>query len=337
MVSFVARRFSQMIVVLLVVSVTTFVIMRILPGDPVSVMLGLGPVSEETVQSMRDQMGLDDPLYVQYVTYMRDILTGDLGTSLHTGKPVFDDLVQRLPASAELALYSLFFGLIVGIPLGVIAAVRRNSALDRAIRLITVSGVSIPVFWLGIILVYLLYYRFGIVPPPDGRYSQQFDDHQVITRFVTIDAVLTGNFGLLKDAFGHLILPVLTLSYESLAIITRMVRSSMLEVLSKQYVTVSRSKGLEERSVIVKHALRNAVIPLVTVVALAIGRLLGGAVLVETVYNWPGAGRYVVDSLLARDYSPVQGFILLSAGMYAVINLLVDISYGFLDPRIHYK
>jgi peptide/nickel transport system permease protein len=236
-----------------------------------------------------------------------------------------------------LAFYSLFFGLLVGIPLGVIAAVRRNSPLDRAIRLFTVSGVSIPVFWLGIILVYLLYYKFGIVPPPDGRVSQQFDDHTTITRFVTLDAILTGNFGLLKDAFGHLILPVLTLSYESLAIITRMVRSSMLDVLSKQYVTVSRSKGLEERSIIVRHALRNAVIPLVTVVALAVGRLLGGAVLVETVYNWPGAGRYVVDSLLARDYSPVQGFILLSAGMYAVINLLVDISYGFLDPRIHYK
>ncbi|MEA2585904.1 MAG: peptide/nickel transport system permease protein [Thermomicrobiales bacterium] len=337
MVSFVARRILQMLIVLFVVSVTTFVIMRILPGDPVSVMVGLGPVSDETVQAMRDQMGLDDPLYLQYVTYMADILTGDLGTSAHTGKPVFDDLIHRLPASAELAFFALSFGLLIGIPLGVIAAIRRNSALDRGIRLFTVSGVSVPVFWLGIILVYFLYYRLDLVPPPDGRVSQEFDDRTTITGIVTLDAVLTGNFGLFKDAAGHLLLPMLTLSYESLAIITRMVRSSMLEVLSKQYVTVSRSKGLRERSVIVKHALRNAVIPLVTVVALAVGRLLGGAVLVETVYNWPGAGRYVVDSLLARDYSPVQGFILFSAATYALINLVVDISYGFLDPRIHYK
>jgi peptide/nickel transport system permease protein len=337
MASFVARRIAQMIIVLFVVSITTFVIMRVLPGDPVSVMLGLGPVSDDTVQAMREQMGLDEPIYVQYWTYMGDILRGDMGRSLHTGQPVFDDLMRRLPASAELAFYSLLLGLLVGVPLGIIAAIRRNSALDRIIRLFTVSGVSIPVFWLGIILVYLFYYRFDLVPPPDGRVSREFDDHASITGFVTFDAILTGNVGLLKDSFGHLLLPMVTLSYESLAIITRMVRTSMLDALSKQYVTVSRSKGLRERNVIVKHALRNAVIPLVTVVALAVGRLLGGAVLVETVYNWPGAGRYVVDSLLSRDYSPVQGFILVSAALYALINLVVDISYGFLDPRIHYK
>lgn len=337
MVTYIFHRFAQMLIVLMVVSITTFMIMRVLPGDPVTVMIGLGPVSPETIQAMRDQMGLGEPLYTQYFMYMRDLLSGDLGTSWHTGRPVLDDLVQRLPASAELAFYALFLGLLVGIPLGVMAAIRRDGPLDRIIRVLTISGVSIPVFWLGIILVYLLYYRFGLVPAPVGRVSQEFEQQTAITGLVTLDAILTMNGALYRDAMWHLLLPVLTLSYESLAYITRMTRASMLEVLSKQYITVSRSKGLSEVTVMMRHALRNALIPLVTVVALAVGRLLGGAVLVETVYNWPGAGRYIVDSLMARDYSPVQGFILLSAALYTLINLLVDISYGFLDPRIRYE
>lgn len=337
MIRFIARRILQMIVVLFVVSLTAFLIMRVLPGDPVSVRIGLGPASDETIQSMRDEMGLDQPLHMQYLLYMGDILRGDFGSSWHTGQKVLDDLLQRVPATIELAFYSLLFGLLVGIPLGVLSAIRRNTSLDRAIRLFTISGVSIPVFWLGIILIYFFYYRLELVPAPVGRVSDSFEQAASGARFITFHALVSGNGGLFWNAMSHMLLPMLTLSYESLAYITRMVRSSMIEAMSKQYVTVSRAKGLPERSVIARHALRNALIPLVTVVALAVGRLLGGAVLVETVYNWPGMGRYVVDSLLARDYSPIQGFILLSAAIYTLINLFVDISYGFLDPRIRYE
>ena len=303
---YVLKRVVLALPVLVGVSVVVFVAIRLIPGDPAQLMAGQA-ATQEVVQQIRQSLGLDQPLPVQYLYFLRNVVRGDLGRSLFNGAPVVEELAQRFPRTVRLALASMAVASLIGIPAGILAATRRSTWVDTAVMLVALAGVSVPVFWLGLNLILLFSVRLQWLP----------------------------SFG--YETWRHLVLPSLTLGAASAAIVARMTRSAMLEVLGQDYVRTARAKGLAERVVVSRHALRNALIPVVTVLGLQLGTLLSGAVLTETVFAWPGIGRLLVEAVLARDYPIIQGATLLIAATFVVLNVAVDVLYGLLDPRIRYE
>ena len=330
----IVRRLLFLILVLFGLSLITFGLSRVIPGDPARLVAGPRS-SAESVAKIREQYGFDDPLPQQYVRYMKGILTLDLGDSTSTRRPVTEDLRQYLPATAELAFAAFVLSLVVGLPLGVLSAVRPNSIIDNVGRLVSISGLAMPSFWLALMLQFLFFSKLGWLP--DGqRLPIGVDPPGQITTFYTVDALLHGDLHLFWVASKHLLLPATVLGYGSLAVVTRMVRGGMLEILGQDYVRTARAKGLAERAVIVRHALKNALLPTLTVVGLQIGILLSGAVLVEIVFSWPGLGRYAVTGVNQFDYNAIMGTTLLIALIYVLVNLVVDVLYVVIDPRISY-
>ena len=329
------RRVLAMIPSLLGVVVCIFLLTRVLPGDPARTLAG-EQADPATVAKIRTQMGLDQPLLAQFVTYLRDLAGGDLGFAWHTGQPVLTDFASRLPATVELAVTAVLISLVVGVPLGVISATRRDRPIDHASRVFSLVGSSMPIFWLALMVIFVFFNKLGWEPAPLGRIGQDVHPPTSITGFYVVDSLLTGDMVALTSSLSHLIWPALCLATGSTAIIARMTRSEMLEVINQDYVRTARSKGLPPAKVVLKHALKNAAPVVVTVVGLQFGMLLGGAVITETVFSWPGVGSYVVQSVLATDYAPVQAFTLLAAVVYLTVNLCVDLVNGRLDPRIEH-
>jgi len=313
------------------VSVVVFFMLRMIPGDPAQLLLG-ELSSPEELASLREQLGLNRPLVVQYWIFAKNMLMGDFGFSIRTGTPVLQEIIPRLVATLELSCAGMLIATVFGILAGVLSAVYKNTVIDYASMLSALVGVSIPVFWLGLMMIYLFSVHFQILPMM-GRVDLALDI-EPITGLVLVDALINMDFSVFKDGFYHLIMPAFTLSTIPMAIIARITRSSMLEVLNQDYIRTARAKGMTERVVILRHALGNALLPIVTVLGINMGLLLGGAVLTETIFSWPGLGRFVVDSLMGRDYNAVQACILIFAVIMALINLCVDLIYAFLDPRV---
>ncbi|MBX5465351.1 MAG: ABC transporter permease [Clostridia bacterium] len=332
---FVARRLALTVLVLFGVSVITFFLSHVVPVDPVVAVLG-EHARPDQIANLRRQWGFDQPLPRQYVLYVEHLFHGDLGVSLRTRRPVLVDLEQYFPATLELALGAMLVALLLGLPAGVLSAVYRDRWPDQVTRVAALAGVSMPVFWLGLLLLGLFYYRLGWLPGP-GRLDDLVVPPPRLTGLVTLDSLLAGDWPALGSALAHLVLPALTLGYYTTGVIARQTRASMLEVLGQEYVRTARAKGLGERAVVLVHALRNALIPVLTVTGLSFGSLLGGAVLTETIFSWPGLGWYVTNSMLNVDLPAVMGVTLLAALAYALVNLLVDLGYGLLDPRIRYE
>jgi peptide/nickel transport system permease protein len=315
------------------VVIVTFLLTRALPGDPAAYFAGPA-ATKEAIEQIRVKLGLDKPLIVQFGRYVSDLAHGDLGNSLTTGQPVGQEIKARLPASAELTLFGLIVSVMVAVPLGIAAATRPNSLIDHACRVITTAGVSLPVFFTGLILVYVFYYLLGWAPAPLGRVDVFFSPPPQVTGFYMIDSMIAGNLGLFWASLKQLFLPAMTLAIFSLAPIARMTRASMLAVLASDFVRTARASGLSPRRVIVTYAFRNAMIPVVTTLGMVFSFLLGANVLVEKVFAWPGIGSFAVEALIASDFAPLQGFVLTMAIMYVALNLLIDILYGLIDPRV---
>ena len=288
----------------------------------------------DQIAAIEKKYHLNEPIWIQYWYWLMGVLDGDMGYSRTAGDYVTSAIADRFPATFELSITATLFAVIVGILVGTRAAVRANSGFDQGTRIVTIAAVSIPVFWLGIMLLYLFYYMLGWAPAPVGRTSLAFASEPRHTNFLLIDSILNLNWGMFWDVVAHLVLPAITLAFASTAIIVRMMRSSMLEVLNAEYVRTARSKGLPENVVIKKHARRNALIPTVTVVGLTFGGLLGGAVLTETIFNWPGLGQWSAQAALNLDSAGIMGFTLLTALIYVLANLIVDLVYAQLDPRV---
>lgn len=327
------RRILATIPLMLGVAVVVFVVMRLIPGDPVDIIIGQGgAATQQDLERLRQEFHLDQPLLTQLVLFVGDLARGDLGTSFVKRRPVTRVLLDALPATIELAAAALVLSLLVALPIGVLSATRRSSLLDRFSMAGAFLGISMPPFWLGIMLILLFAVRLDWLPT-SGRIGFAASLRPV-TGFYLLDSVLTGNWIALGDSLRHLFLPALTLGAGLMAVIARVTRASMVEILQEQYVLVARSKGLAERSVVLRHALRNALIPTVTVVGLQAGVLLGGNMIVETVFGWPGMGRVVVEAIFSRDYPLVQGAVMFYTFTFIAINLMVDIVYTYLNPRI---
>ena len=330
----IARRIVLLFPTLFGISLLTFVLLRLIPGDPAQVMLGERAAADQ-VARFRAARGLDDPLPIQYWRYAESILRGDLGRSIKTNLPVTTELAQRFPATIELGIGALLIACAFGIPLGVLAAYRRDSVFDWFAGGTTLIGVSIPLFWLGLIVSYLFGYRLGWLPP-SGRLTIGIEVSP-ISGFYLLDAILTGNIEALGDALRHLVLPALTLSIVPLAVIVRMTRACLLEMLAQDHIRTARAKGLAERTVVFVHALRNAMPTIATMIGLQCGALFSGAILTETIFSWPGMGQLIVDRVLARDYPIVQGVVVAVALLFITINLLTDVCYAYLNPHIRYE
>lgn len=332
---FIVRRLLLVIPVLLGVSIFIFTLTR-LTGDPVAAYVN-DKMSLAQVEQVRAQYHLNDPLPQQYLYWLEGIVQGDWGWSKTASMPVLDAIQYYLPATFELAVISILIAVIVGIALGTRSAIQKNKPFDHTTRLISLVGVSIPVFWLGLLLLQLFYFELNLFPVR-GRVSDIFIISNIMpdgpTGFFTIDALLAGNIALFGDVLWHLTLPAVTLSFGSIAVILRMQRNSMLEVLSLDYIKTARAKGLDESIVINKHARRNALIPTTTVVGLSFGSLLGGAVLTESIFSWPGLGRWSANSITRMDSASILGFCLIVAFIYVMVNLIVDVLYAYLDPRV---
>lgn len=328
-----ARRLLSMFPALLGVVVCIFLLTRVLPGDPARTLAG-EQADPTTVEQIRVQMGLDAPVPVQFFRYVGDLLHGDLGFAWHTGHPVLDDFATRLPATVELALFALVIAVLVGVPVGILSATHRDRPVDHVTRVFSLIGASMPVFWLGLMVIFIFYNRLGVEPAPLGRIAQHVNPPTTITGLFVLDSLLSGDMAALRSSLSHIIWPALCLASGSTAIMARMTRSEMLEVINQDYIRTAISKGLSPLKVTAKHALKNAAPVILTVVGLQFGLLMGGAVITETVFSWPGIGSYVVQSVLATDYAPVQAFTLLAAVTYLIVNLLVDLMNGRLDPRV---
>ncbi|MCB9945864.1 MAG: ABC transporter permease [Geminicoccaceae bacterium] len=327
-----AERLVQLVPVLLGVSFIVFVMMALTPGDPVDIMLGDQQVTAEEEAGIRHDMGLDRPAHERFFVFIGNVATGDFGQSFFHRRPVADVIAERLPATIELTLASLILALAISIPLGVLAALYRNRFIDRLATVSSLLGVSLPGFWFGILLLMLFSVNLHWLPV-SGRvgFSSELPD---ITGLLLVDSLITGNFALFGEALSHIILPAVTLALPMAAILTRVTRASMLEVLRQDYITFARARGLSQRRVLFRLALKNALIPTVTVAAIETGSLLGGNMVVETVFGWPGLGRLVVESIFVRNYPLVQAAVLLYAVTYVMLNLVADILYTWLNPRV---
>ena len=334
MINYIIKRLLALIPILIGVAVIVFLIVHLIPGGPAQTMLG-ERATDEALQRLREQMGLNDPLPVQFWRYVKDLLRGDLGRSIMSNNPVSLELSQRFPATLELSFFAMVFAVVVGIPAGIFASVNQNSWFDNLSMLIALIGVSMPIFWLGLMFIWLFAVELGWFPP-SSRIGVGMD-FTPITNLYVIDSIIQLNFSALKDILRHLVLPAVALGTIPMAIIARMTRSSMLEVLRKDFIRTAYAKGLKRKIVIFKHALKNAMVPIITVVGLQFGVLLGGAVMTETIFSWPGLGKYLVDAIYARDFPIVQGGILFFAGVFVIVNLIVDLSYALVDPRIQYE
>ena len=333
MLANVLRRLVTVIPTLIGVVIVTFLLTRVLPGDPAVYFAGPA-ATPQSIAEIRRSLGLDKPLPEQFVRYVDDLAHGDLGNSLATGRPVLAEITSRLPASAELTLFGLIIAMAIAIPLGILAAVKQGSWIDHTCRIVTTAGVSLPVFFTGLLLVYVFYFRLGWAPAPLGRLDVFYDAPPHVTGFYLIDSLVAGDFELFRASLSQLVLPGLTLAVFSLAPIARMTRASMLTVLASDYIRTARACGLSAYTVVVTYAFRNAMLPVITTLGMVFSFLLGANVLVEKVFAWPGIGSFAVEALIASDYAPVQGFVLTMAVMYVALNLLIDILYGIVDPRV---
>jgi dipeptide transport system permease protein len=317
------------------VTLLTFALIRLVPGDPIELLVGERGIDPARHAMLRAELGLDQPLLTQYGIYITDVLSGDLGKSIVTKTPVIDEFITLFPATIELAIFAIVFATGIGIPIGILAAVRRGSVLDYATMGVSLTGYSMPIFWWALLLILLFSVNLGWTPV-SGRMSVMFYVEPV-TGFMLIDTLLAGDKDAFESAVSHLILPAIALGTIPLAIIARMTRSSMLEVLGEDYIRTARAKGLPPLRVIALHALRNALIPVVTVIGLAVGVLFAGAILTETIFSWPGVGKWLVESVRRRDYPVLQGGVLLVATVVMGVNLFVDILYGLINPRIRHQ
>jgi peptide/nickel transport system permease protein len=333
LVEYTGRRILQIIPVLLGVSLVVFFMVRAIPGDPAQIMLGQQATQAQVAQ-VRENMGLDKPVFVQYGLFLKDALRGDLGDSTATGRPVTTELLMRFPATLELTAFAMLIAIFVGVPVGVISAVRQYSLLDKTTSVLALTGISMPIFWLAMILVVIFGVNLQLLPFP-GRLGPTTAITS-ITGLVLVDSLLTLNFAGFWDGLLHLIMPALALGTIPMAVIMRMTRSSMLEVLNEDYVRTARAKGVVPWRVVFKHALRNAMLPTITVIGLQAGLLMGGAIITETIFSWPGIGLYAYQSVGERDYPSIQGVVLYGALLFVLINLLVDVLYAILDPRVRY-
>jgi peptide/nickel transport system permease protein len=333
MLTMILKRLMMAVPSLIGVVIVTFLLTRALPGDPAAYFAGPA-ATPEAIQEIRVKLGLDKPLIVQFGGYVGDLAHGNLGTSLTTGQPVASELRSRLPASAELTLLGLIVSIVIAVPLGILAATKPNSLVDHACRIISTAGVSLPVFFTGLILVYVFYYLLGWAPAPLGRLDVFYTEPPHVTGFYLIDSLIARDPETFMAALKQLILPALTLGIFSLAPIARMTRASMLSVLSSDFVRTARASGLSAYTVIITYAFRNAMLPVITTLGMVFSFLLGANVLVEKVFAWPGIGSYAVEALLASDFAPVQGFVLTMAVMYVLLNLGIDVLYGLIDPRV---
>lgn len=335
MLRYIVRRLLYLIPVILGVLLLTFIIARVVPGDPIH--LVVGPDADQAlIDEVRREMHLDDPLWTQFGNYVAGILKGDLGTCYSTGNPVTFDLIQRLPATLELTLLSLLLCVAVAIPLGVIAAVKRDGIVDHLCRVVSMTGVAMPSFWLGLILIFFLFYQLRIMPPPMGRVAMGIAVHRV-TGFFLVDTLLAGDWRAFGSVVSSLILPCFALAFRGLGQLTRLTRSAMIEVLSSDYVDAARAQGLRERVVVYRLALKNAVMTPLTQIGIMFGQLLGGAVLIETVFAWPGVGLWVVTAANSMDFNPVQGFVLMAAAFRVLIFLGIDLVHFSVDPRVRIR
>jgi ABC-type dipeptide/oligopeptide/nickel transport system permease component len=333
MIALIGRRLFAALPNLVGVVVITFVLTRALPGDPAAYFAGAA-ATQEAVQQVRTQLGLDAPLPTQFARYVGALARGDLGLSLTTGQPVLQELLQRLPASLELVLLALLLACAIALPLGVLAATRPGSWIDQLCRVVTTAGVSLPTFFTGLLLAYVFYFLLGWAPSPLGRLDPMYSPPPTVSGFYLVDALLAGDAALWWASFKQLVLPVVTMAIFVLAPIARMTRASMLGVLSADFVRTARASGLSPATVLVRYALRNALLPVVTTLGMVFGFMLGSSVIVEKVFGWPGVGSYAIDALTASDYAPVQGFVLAMGVLFVLLNLLVDIAYGLIDPRV---
>lgn len=331
MASYVGARLIQLLFVLIGVSIVVFVTMHLLPGDVAQLLLG-DHATNEQLQRLREQLGLDQPVWVQYGRFMREALRGDLGVSIQSNRPALDDVLTAFPVTLQLALASLLLASLCGLPVGVLAAVRQGSRFDTAVMTLTLFGVSMPIFWLGLMLLVL--FAAGLDWLPVGGLMPVGLDPPRITGMSVVDSLLSGNTMMIGASLRHMLLPAVTLASVPLALIARITRAEVLSAATADHVRTARAKGVTDARVILRHVLRNAAIPIVTVIGLQLGLLLSGAVLTETIYSLPGLGRLMVDSILSRDYSVVQAGALFIAIVFVLVNLAVDILYAALDPRI---
>jgi ABC-type dipeptide/oligopeptide/nickel transport system permease component len=329
----IAKRLLTVIPTLIGVVIVTFLLTRVLPGDPAVYFAGPA-ATPQSIAEIRKSLGLDRSLPDQFAHYVSDLAHGNFGNSLSTGQSVASEITSRLPASAELTFFGLFLSIAIAVPLGIVAAVKQGSWVDHLCRIVATAGVSLPVFFTGLLLVYVFYFNLGWSPAPIGRLDAFATAPRDITGFYLIDSLLTGDLETFRASFSQLILPAFTLGIFSLAPITRMTRASMLAVLASDFVRTARASGLSDRTVIVTYAFRNAMLPVVTTLGMVFSFLLGANVLVEKVFAWPGIGSYAVEALLQSDFAPVQGFVLTMAVLYVALNLLIDILYGVIDPRV---
>lgn len=331
MFKFLVHRLLSLIPVLLGISLLVFLFIHFIPGDPIWVMLG-DFATEESVADLRQDLGLDEPLHIQYLKYVGRLLQGDLGTSIHTRNPITSDLATRLPASLELAITAMLIASLIGIPAGVISAMKHQSLIDSASMVGTLIGVSLPIYVLGLFAIWIFAVKLGWLPP-GGRLSSDIELVR-ITGFHVLDSIITRNWTALGDSLKHLTIPAVVLATVPMAIIARITRASVLEVLSQDFVRTARSKGLRERAVVKRHVLKNAMLPIITVVGIQFGVILSGAVLTETIFSWPGIGRWVYEAIQKRDYPVVQGMTLFIGVVFLLSSLVVDALYVWLDPRI---
>lgn len=335
LILFILRRILQLAPVLIGVSLITFVSARLLPGD--AAILAAGPnASQEAIDELREEMKLDRPIWEQYGTYLCDLFRGNLGMSWRSRRPVTAELFARFPASFELVTISMALAILFGVPLGVSAAVHQGGRLDQAVRMLSVGGISIPIFWSGLMLIYVLFYLLHIAPAPIGRIGLGVSPPQHITGLYVLDSLLTLDGRALLSSLHHLMLPAFTVSIAMMAPIVRITRSSMLDVLTEDHIRTAWASGLRSRTIYYRDALRNALLPVITMIAGYYGYALGGEVLVEQIFSWPGMGRYSVDAIFNLDYAPVQAFVMLTAFLYILIYTVVDILYAFIDPRVRY-
>lgn len=332
MLAYFFKRVSMLIPTFLGITILSFLLVHLVPGDPIELMAGERGLSPERHAALQAELGLDKPLWQQYLTYIGNVLQGDLGSSFVTHEPVLTEFFTLLPATIELSLCAIIFAVGVGLPLGVLAAIKRGSAVDHTVMSISLTGYSMPIFWWALLLILLFSVQLDITPV-SGRISVLYWV-DTVTGFMLIDSWLSGEEGAFQSALAHLVLPSIVLGTIPMAVIARMTRSSMLEVLSADYIRTAKAKGASYLRVIVKHALRNALMPVVTVIGLQVGVLLAGAILTETIFAWPGIGKWLIDAIGRRDYPAVQGGLLLIASMVMLVNLTVDLLYGVIDPRV---
>ncbi|MBP1948331.1 ABC transporter permease [Virgibacillus litoralis] len=332
MLKVIKDRMIMLVFVVFGVSLITFLISNVIPGDPARMIVGQR-ASQETYQSIREQLGLNDPLIIQYFNYVKGLFTGDLGTSIRTQQPVLEDILSYLPATLELIIIAFMIAIFFGMIIGVFTGIYNNTMIDYIGRIFSISGVSTPIFLSGLIVIIIFYGQLDWLPS-SGRLDLTMARPPTVTGFYTVDSLMVGNLETFRNAVSHIFLPALILSYVLLSTVTRQVRSSMIDVLNKEYIRTANANGLSKWTVNVRYALRNSLIPTITVIGVSFGSLLGGAVVTEIVFNWPGMGKYVVDSIGSLDFPAIMGFTIVIAIGYVLINLIVDLLYIFLDPQI---